>query len=332
MHELLRERLHAEAVPPVLAQFPLDGGALIAAFAPRGDRRLRWLAKTAYGAAACRRLDAEARALGLLAPLAEELELPRLLAFRQTGADEAASACLVQTAITGRRIRCRWSGSPQAAFPRPMLVAQRWLERFQERSRSLPLSCPTLAEIGTDTAARAAQILHAEPALAPLLAWVPQFFAAPGPSLRAVAIHGDFWPGNVLWNASSSSVGVIDWSGFGTGSALDDLLTWMTQMPAGRPQRPLSRVQYWPALLFQPGHAQRCLLAWSRRAGYDAATARYALYLFLARRLLWELGFGLQARGPAEREGARRAWSAVLIWLAERQFPAFETPPPVPCA
>lgn len=332
MHELLRERLQAEAVPPVLAQFPLDDGALIAAFASSGDHRLRWLAKTANGAAACRRLEAEAHALELLAPLAEELALPRLLAFRQDGADDEASACLVQSAIAGQRIRCRWSASPQAAFPRPMQVAQRWLERFQERSRSLSLSHPTLAEIGADTASRAAQALQADPALAPLLAWVPQFFAAPGPSVRAVAIHGDFWPGNVLWNSRSGSVGVIDWSGFGAGSALDDLLTWMTQMPAGRPQRPLARVQYWPALLFQPGRAQHCLLAWSRRAGYDAATARYALYLFLARRLLWELGFSFQSRGPGERDWARREWPAVLIWLAQRQFPAPGTTPPAPFA
>lgn len=332
MHELLRERLQAAAVPPVLAQFPLDGGALIAAFAPSGDRRLRWLAKTAYGPAACRRLEAEARALSLLAPLAAELTLPSLLAFRHTGAGDAASACLVQSAVGGQRIHCRWNGSPQAPFPRPMQLAQRWLERFQESACSLPLSLPTLAKVGADTASCATQALQTDPKLTPLLAWVPQFFATPGPSLRAVAIHGDFWPGNVLWDARSDSVGVIDWSGFGAGSALDDLLTWMTQMPAGRTQRPLSRVQSWPAVLFRPGRAQQNLLAWSQRAGYDAATARYALYLFLARRLLWELGFGLQSRGPAERDWTRREWSAVLTWLAERQFPTLGTTFPAPFA
>ncbi|MGH9412295.1 MAG: phosphotransferase [Terriglobales bacterium] len=302
MHDLVLARLQTKPTP-VLAQLPLDGGSLLAAFAPQPRGSMLWLAKTAYGASACLRLQAEANALTLLAPVAATLQLPQLLAFSAAGEGQSASACLLQTALPGRPLRCRW------------------LQLFQDCTANLPLPRPSLADLGAAVARDTRLALQRQPQLQPLLAWVLDCFAAPGPACPAVAIHGDFWFGNVMWNSRPPSLGVIDWSSFGVGSALDDLLTWMTHLPAGRSGRYRAHVEVWPAVLLASGSPRQMLCDWARRASYDAATARYAFYLFLARRLLWELGFGLQQRDADECARAQRDWSAVLAWLTAHGFP-----------
>lgn len=325
MHELVREWSARGGSGLRLARLPLDEGALVAAFVPaRGGSRLHWLAKTAYGEAACRRLRAEQAALARLAPVAERLNIPRLLAWSEIGADEASEACLLQTAVDGEPMHCRWNGHGAGSALAPALAATGdWLRRFQALSREQPELHPglSLAEWTGQTRTRLATATgEAARLLGPLLPLAAEA-AAPIP---CVPVHGDFWTGNMVWTpgrGKGAGVGVVDWSGLRHGSALDDLLTWMASLVCGRRGHRRTRLEAWKLLWFTGGQPRQYLRAWVAEAGYPAATARGAFYLFLARRLAWELGLDLQARNGAERECSQAEWSEALDWLQLHSFP-----------
>lgn len=306
MHELLRDLLADTHPAPALALFPLDGGALVAAF---GARRLRWLVKTAEGAFATRRLRAEASALTTLAGCAGPLQIPRLLAFRESAA--ADRACLAQTGLPGRPMPRRWAA--RSALSAPERAAFAWLLQFQARA-PLPASPvpASLSGLVARTRELVATDLRLDPQLAPCLQWIPAVLSTCSSLAPPVPVHRDFWPGNVLWSRSSSSIAVVDWSGFDAGSALEDPFNWFSY-----PGRSPGRLD----TILHPGPARSFLLAWAARVGYDDDAVRCAFYLFLARRIRWELGLDLQARSPAEIAQVRPQWSAALQLLARLNFP-----------
>lgn len=322
MHELVREWSTAGGAGAILARLPMDQGGLTAAFAPgRGGSRLLWLAKTVRGEAACARLRAERLALERLAPLAESLGLPRVLAGHESGHGEAAEACLLQTAVEGKPMRVDWhAAAGRAPLPREMMAAGDWLRRFQRLCRERPELKPglSLAELGRLVQSRLAAA--PEPAgalLAPLLAQLDDAAGA----AECIPIHGDFWAGNLIRSGRRGEIGVVDWSGFGPGSALDDLLTFMASLPCRTSDGAGTRLQGWRQLWFEPGRAQQYLRVWAAEAEYGPAQARFAFYLFLARRLGWEMGLDLQARNRAERAAAHAHWTATLAWLRQNRFP-----------
>ncbi|MGH9476736.1 MAG: phosphotransferase [Terriglobales bacterium] len=301
MHEVVRELMERDWPPAVVARVPLDGGALVAGFEPAGRQRLRWVAKVGYGQAACQRLRAEAAALRGLAAVAEQLQIPRLLAYREQGGGATARACLAQSGLAGARWRRRRAAAVLA-----------WLRRFQELAPG-PGPRPALQTLVATMREQCTTQVRCDPDLAPWLDWVaaqlpPESHAG---AALAAPVHGDFWPGNVLWQPGGG-VGVVDWGGWGWGSRLDDVLTWHTHPGLGE-----ARLD--PVL--RQGEARRCLRAWAAAAGYDGAAARLAFYLFVARRVRWELGLDLQARRQAERRQARREWRAVLAALARQRYP-----------
>lgn len=329
MHELILELVRDQPTPAALARFPLDDGALVCAF--RDAERPRWVAKTAFGATGIRRLQAEAQALGYLEPWAERLGLPRLLGW-DDGADAAdGSACLAQTGLDGTPARGAAALSrPWAPLPEETREIAEWLLRFQTSVR--PRTAVALGEL--DRAARAQMPRDCQAAppyaalLLPLLAALPPLVE---PNRPAEAAHGDFWAGNVLFDAHARQlpqVRVIDWSGFGPATALDDLLTWTAHLGARRYAR-LGRLGRWQALFFSPGTIREYLRAFAARRAYGEALARWAFYLFLIRRLRWELGLDLQTRNDTERAAAQAEWTEIVAWLQQRRYPDPFTPMPV---
>ncbi|HET9785480.1 MAG TPA: phosphotransferase [Terriglobales bacterium] len=325
MHELVREWSTRSHPFPFLMRLPLDGGALVAAFAPEGQgSRMQWLAKSARGEAACRRLRAERDALLRLAPLAERLCIPRLLDYRESDGGGAPEACLLQTALSGLPMRCRWRGHGSWRVWRGLAAADAWLIEFQQQCRLQPdmqtTSC--LADLAEQTRQRLqAAATPAADLLSPLLEQ-----CHPPPASRCIPIHGDFWAGNLIWrrgggqrSTATARLGVVDWSGLGFGSALDDLLTWMASLPCAATAD--ARLALWRHLWFAPGRGRDRLRARARAAGYTPPEARAAFYLFLARRLGWEMGLDLQARNQAERKRSLAEWSVALDWLRRQGFP-----------
>ena len=327
MHELIRDLLqnHPGAA---LARFPLDDGALVCLF--QGGACPRWIAKTAAGEAGIRRLCAEAAALNQLEPWADILNIPQRLGWHDGAAAAAGEACLVQSGVNGAPAAgvCDLR-RPWAALPDETRRVAAWLRRFQVTVP--PPHTSTLADLEQQARRQAERACLSHPHYAALLR--SALTALPPlaePSRPATAIHGDFWSGNVLWDSKrgpSKAPGVIDWSGFGAGTALEDLLTWTAHL--GARGRVLSRLDRWRVLFFSAGTARDFLRDWSSGCGYGESLARWAFYLFLLRRMGWELGLGLQARDAAERARAQRDWTEIAAWLTQHRHPDPFTPMPV---
>ena len=337
MHELIMDFLQVSAAPVELSRLPLDDGALVVGFETggRGRRQAQsaplWVAKTAYGPRGCRRLRAEAQALGQLAALAGTLQVPRLLGWRESEVGGEAAACLIQSGMPGSPVRCNWlKRRTWTGLPTALLAAGDWLQRFQRLADRHRLAGPRrgLTELAAEAGARAQAEAEDHTELAALLLALPPVVAEAAaqaePQAASLPIHGDYWAGNILAvapNPSFHGLSVIDWSGLGAGSALDDILTWVGNQGGGRVGRSAGRLARWQALYFSSAPVRGYLREWAAAAGYADRTARLAFYLFLQRRLSWELGLGLQTRGAGERARARAEWGEVLGWLARRRYP-----------
>lgn len=329
MHKLVLEMTRHAPPGFTLSRLHLDQGALLACFNPgmAAGAAPCWIAKIAANPEADQRLAAEADALRQLEPWAEELGVPRLLAWQTAGAE--GHACLIQSGRGGQHPRLTLRhGRPWAALPPPLMACGRWLGNFQRR---VPPPRPgTLAQHVEESMSRCDRdvVRHAGPA--PLLGGLRRLIpgllsraAGSADALPVVALHGDFWAGNLLQRRPDGALSVVDWSGFGGGSALQDLLTCLSWI------EPARRFEGWLAVFFHPGRAREWLRERARAAAYNDITARLAFYHFLLTRMGWELGLGLQHRSRTEIAAAERFWSEALSWLAQRRFPDPFTPLPV---
>jgi hypothetical protein len=196
-------------------------------------------------------------------------------------------------------------------LPAELLTAAEWLHQFQ-RLVATPAETD-LQEIAF-TWARDAE---ARPDSWSELLW-KQARSSRKP-VPAVAAHGDFWPGNLLFERDRISV--LDWNNFHTGNPLDDLLTLLMTTLRKERGRYLDRMGCFLRTFFAPGPALDLLRTWAIRRQLHPLEARFCFYLFLARRLRWELGFGLQSRSSKTIAQSQAFWRPALAWLAAHHFP-----------
>lgn len=155
----------------------------------------------------------ECRSLQRLTPHADELSIPRLL-FEH----EDESGCFyVQAAMPGDPLRRELAPTDGRRMAAQFEKIESWLAKFQEvvpSNETLP-------------AVFQRELKAADRRLAPKALLDAAAEALPSvPPVRAVAVHGDFFGGNVL--VAGSRVSVIDWSGLHYGSPLEDLFSLAT--------------------------------------------------------------------------------------------------------
>jgi hypothetical protein len=147
----------------------------------------------------------EAAALADLGAVADKLNVPRLL-FQTDLPDD--SFLFVQSGVRGRPL-------PEKADHFDRVLP--WLETFQQ---AIPPGGTLADAMRRAITACRDQLLDPTPAECELLAMAEK----EAPKLErypAVAVHGDFWAGNVL--DEDGRLGVLDWSNYHFGSPLEDI-------------------------------------------------------------------------------------------------------------
>jgi len=213
----------------------------------------------------------EAAALAILAPYAARLNVPRLVF--QTDAHDGRFIFL-QSGMPGR---------PLAEETEALEPVLDWLEQLQD---SVPPR-GNLAEASCE-AVRLCRALLRDPSRAEehLLASVEA--GAPAlASLPAVAVHGDFWTGNLLQD--KDRLAVVDWSNFHFGSPLEDLHNFAAAQGFRRGGTLESEMQSMWRVFFAETplstRTQDATRSRLRRGGLSAEMLQPLFRLFLARRV-----------------------------------------------
>jgi aminoglycoside phosphotransferase (APT) family kinase protein len=205
----------------LLRSWPLAGatGSQVTAIETiRPDGRSQALVLRQYGEANLRAdpraADAEARLLHLL--LTAGLPVPRPYLADESGSI-VPGPCLLQDYIRGERVD---DPADLADFTGQLAGVLARLHDISVAAADVPFLAPVSDSIAVrmGTAVPGAGGFAAEPAIRAALeaSWPP-----PVPSRPAV-LHGDYWPGNVLWR-DGRLVGVVDWEDASFGDPLADL-------------------------------------------------------------------------------------------------------------
>jgi Ser/Thr protein kinase RdoA (MazF antagonist) len=244
----------------------------------------------------------EAEALRQLEAAPPSLGVPQLV--YEAAADGFYLA--VETGARGRPLRDWVPPDDQKELPGQLRVAEYWLAELQR-------TIPCRGTIGESTAhfVEAARRALADPSpgerelLGQALARGATFA-----SLPAVAVHGDFWTGNILSHRGQLSV--IDWNNFHYGSTVEDLLNFASGITFRYKETPAASAD----TLWEAYFGDTPLVRWTEQAvaralaraglGPEATTA--AFLGFLATRLAM-IEFGTH---PAWRVFAARYAAAGL--------------------
>lgn len=305
MHDIVRRNWVRFGTGLQLMRLPADDGERIMAFR-RGRAYPVWVAQRGIGRMGCLRVQSEKRALEWIEPWHSRLGVPSLIDFMQTDTE----TWMVRTGLCGAVWPIHIEGF--ANLPEAISRAAEWLHDFQEI---------VAAPASTDLQALALTWAHEADARpdgwsSPL--W-QQVRSTPISAMPAVATHGDFWTGNLLFERRR--MGVVDWNNFHAGTPLEDMLILLMKTPKTQRRRLLDPLRSFIRTFFADSPTRHLLLDWTRRHGLSAREARFCFYLCLARRLRWELGFGLQSRSPKSIAQTRYGWQPILAWLADRDYP-----------
>jgi hypothetical protein len=157
-------------------------------------------------------LRKEAAALGIIGGQATKIGAPDLLLH----VDGARSALVLQSALDGTPFADELAPGDRNELMAQFRAIVPWLIGFQSRiPNSACLRDETRAAV-----ARCRRTLAITPAEETLLRAAEEM-AEEYPSLPAVAVHGDFWAGNVL--RRREDIAVIDWVDFHFGAPTEDL-------------------------------------------------------------------------------------------------------------
>ena len=234
----------------------------------------------------------ECDALRRLAPYSEELSVPRLL-FQE---DAACGFVHLQTVLPGRPLRRELSTGDGNRIAAQFDMIEGWLAKLQ----ALAPSEASLAEVFRQRIPAAASACVPRALLDAAAASLPLFTAVP-----AVAVHGDFFGGNVL--VAGSRVSVIDWDTFHYGTPVEDLFSFAAGAVFRYRDMDLS------AKLIQEVFRGSSPLAMRTRAAALRAMARAGLPAEHVRPLYWMYLIDRLTRGNYVDTAAWRIFAAEYI-------------------
>jgi aminoglycoside phosphotransferase len=292
MHELILSRLQNGAQ---LARLPSGTNQSISIMAGFGQEGIpQWIAKLSSSAEGRQTLAQESEALAYLGTCPSQLDIPKVLDYRDSGTE----ACLIQSGVGGSPIVIT---EESVSNLQPWVrKAVEWLAMFQKG-----VKVPSLGIQYTTAKAVAELKGYSGPETA--IRNLGDFLANKEVSLPMVAVHGDYWRSNLFFDHDKLSV--IDWSGFGAGSPLEDHLALLFSTFAY--QESASRAAEIAQLTIFGNNALTAeLRSWTDKNGLNREQANLAVYLFLANRLIWK-------RFSAD-------WLKVISVLDSQGFP----PPP----
>lgn len=304
MHRAILDRAHRASSPVSLSFYPSSRGGLIAAFSSRSSGP-EWVAKASERPEIVARVKKEHDALRYLEPWADELGIPRVLAWDQG----SEAACLIITGAEGTPEfpRLRIGGTdiaPDALFHTPFA----WLARFQKLVPPPPSTGfrQVLDEWLHDLEFHPHMGAVADGLRAALQACEPPEWPRP------VTVHGDFAACNVLRTATG--VTVIDWESFGAGFPFQDVFTFVCAIPCYDGQRPCTLLEQYRHALFSISPVCRYVERYILRNGAHPRELRFAFYGFLAAHLRTQTAL------PPQQ------WLELFDYLAARGYPAPCTP------
>lgn len=275
MDRLILEQLNQTNPPPKLARLESARAVLVSAYVP-GKEYPVWFAKHTTNDALRNRLRRERQALVHLSPHAKQLGIPQILGWK----DDESGSLLIREGLSGETSPMAiLLTAPQEVYEKHFDSSVEWLLRFQKTvSPPEAISQRAVAE-------RSIQWLRQHSSVHPAMERMALAITAllPGPEKPAVAVHGDFFPRNVLLG---SFIQVIDWDCFGSGLPLTDLLNLFTGADLYQGKTMVPQDQIATAALFSRMPIRNALFRYIERLGaFEPADIALNTYCYLASKL-----------------------------------------------
>lgn len=308
MHSAILSRLRSDS-RVASARIASGRGSIIGAFDDRTPHPL-WIAKTARKPEDVARLRKEFEALGYLQPWSGELGIPRALEWDATD----RQAVLIQSGVRGRRESVSLAlDAGDAEVRKRFEEVLGWLKRFQAAVPApAAMTVKELAEKRVeDLGSRRGE---AGEALDGVIAVLGRVGSAG--QRGAIAVHGDFYPANVLFVKPGLSV--VDWSAFGTGFPLQDAFSYVANTDYYRRGRVCRLVESYRHAFFSGSRVNDLI---GREIGSDGSSeqeARDLFYCFLATQIC------------ADASTPMQFWLEIARYLEPFGYPGPCTPLPAP--
>ena len=241
----------------------------------KGEAEPWAVGKIARSEKSARLLCAEGAALAALQQISKELGIPRLLLQSEPG---GKGFLLVQSGVSGQPLSDEIHLDNERAISDQFRLVEEWLAAFQGR-----VTCKETVAAGArrsltacrqvlDTTDQEKALLDGMTSMLPELEHVP-----------AVAVHGDFWAGNVL--KSEEKLSVLDWGHFHYGAPTEDMHNFAAAACYKKRSTPAeSGRTMWDAFFGHTAVSRNAALATKRvldqwKIGHEQSRALFCVFL-----------------------------------------------------
>jgi len=303
MHQTILTKLHS--TPEIMLGRIHSGRSSIVCAFKNGISHPLWVAKTTHDYGSMWRLQREYEALTYLEPWAQQLCIPQVLKCDQGECEFV----LILSGVPGRRenIALRVNAA-EADLHRSFDEPIAWVRRFQSQVRApQPM---TLDMVANDYVERLSPWTKSSTAMESMIALLGE--SATAGSRKAVPVHADFHPTNVLFLRPGLSV--IDWNSFASGFPLQDIFSFVVNANYYCPGRILSLLENYHHAFFSKSRLCEFVRSLIEAEEWSAPEARFLFYCFLATQIC------------ADASTPNQVWLRLVGYLSQHGWPGPGTP------